>query len=80
MNAWRFSVPVVDCGPPPDLESGSYEYITKRDETLLHSVIRYKCKEVYYTMVGGGDGQYTCQANGKWMNSESGDALPTCKP
>ncbi|XP_048475987.1 complement C1s-1 subcomponent-like [Rhincodon typus] len=71
---------VTDCGPPADLESGSYEYVNGHNVTLLHSVVRYKCEEPYYTMASEGDGLYTCQANGKWMNSNSVDVLPTCKP
>ncbi|XP_067879861.1 uncharacterized protein [Heterodontus francisci] len=76
----RKTCKVVECGIPEDLENGSYEYITGHNVTLLNSVISYKCNQPYYVMAGGGKGQSTCQANGKWMNSKVGEILPTCEP
>ncbi|XP_041034699.1 complement C1s subcomponent-like [Carcharodon carcharias] len=71
---------VKDCGIPEGLENCGYEYVTAQNVTLLASVIKFKCDQRYYVMVGGGDGLYTCEANGKWMNSKVGETLPSCEP
>ncbi|XP_078064042.1 complement C1s subcomponent-like [Mustelus asterias] len=76
----RRTCKVTDCGAPEDLENGGYDYVTALNVTLLASVIKYKCDKRYYTLSGGGDGLYTCNANGKWMNRKVGQILPSCKP
>ncbi|XP_078393403.1 complement C1s subcomponent-like [Cetorhinus maximus] len=76
----RKTCKVKDCRTPGDLENRSYESVTAQNVTLLASVIKFKCDQPYYAMVGGGHGLYTCEANGKWMNSKVGETLPSCEP
>ncbi|XP_072906127.1 complement C1s subcomponent-like [Hemitrygon akajei] len=71
---------VAQCGVPEDIENGSYEYLDGEAGTRSGSVVSYRCRQTYYTMVGGADGKYSCQDNGKWMNSVVGETLPSCKP
>ncbi|XP_067828053.1 complement C1s-1 subcomponent-like [Heptranchias perlo] len=80
LHSDRKTCEVVKCSIPDDLENGSYEHMNDHDVTLLTSVISYKCNRHYYGMAGGGNGLYTCEANGKWMNSNVGEVLPTCEP
>ncbi|XP_059832311.1 complement C1s subcomponent-like [Hypanus sabinus] len=71
---------VTQCGVPEDIENGSYEYLDGEAGTRAGSVVSYRCRQTYYTMVGGADGKYSCRDNGKWMNSVVGETLPSCKP
>ncbi|XP_072115572.1 uncharacterized protein [Mobula birostris] len=71
---------VTQCGVPEDIENGSYEYLDDEAGTRTGSVISYRCRQTYYTMVGGADGTYSCRDNGKWENSVVGETLPSCKP
>ncbi|XP_069771743.1 uncharacterized protein [Narcine bancroftii] len=70
----------TECDVPANLENGSFEYVDGANGTQTGLVIRYRCHRPYYTMTSGANGLYSCQNNGKWMNSVVGETLPVCEP
>ncbi|XP_042196609.1 complement C1s-B subcomponent isoform X2 [Callorhinchus milii] len=67
---------VVDCGSPSSIENGQFTFLTEPG-TWWKSRITFTCDSEYYSLSSPENGMYECKANGKWMNQERGDRLPT---
>ncbi|XP_018414522.1 PREDICTED: mannan-binding lectin serine protease 2-like [Nanorana parkeri] len=79
---WDKRIPqceLVDCGPPEDLESGAFSFVTTKDTTTYNSVIQYSCKDFY--LMKDDLVRYQCGAAGHWEEIVTRrKTLPKCEP
>ncbi|KAL7393058.1 hypothetical protein ABVT39_006004 [Epinephelus coioides] len=71
-----YSTHVIDCGEPEPLLNGGVTYLSG-SQNQYHSVVQYHCNEPFYTLTGGRNVTFTCEADGKWRSNHS-DVTPTC--
>ncbi|KAL7393378.1 hypothetical protein ABVT39_009947 [Epinephelus coioides] len=69
---------VVDCGEPEALLNGGVTYLSG-SQNQYHSVVQYHCNEPFYTLTGGRNVTFTCEADGKWTSNHT-DVTLTCIP
>ncbi|XP_028985136.1 complement C1r subcomponent-like [Betta splendens] len=70
---------LIDCGEPEPLLNGGVTLLSGFQNQHC-SVIQYHCNEPFYSLSGGGNVTFTCEANGKWKSSHKSDVTPTCIP
>ncbi|XP_059195678.1 complement C1r subcomponent-like [Centropristis striata] len=73
-----YGTSVIDCGEPEPLLNGGVTFLTDF-QNQYGSVVQYHCNEPFYTLPGGKNVTFTCDANGKWSSNHNDVAL-TCVP
>lgn len=68
----------LTCIPPEYVDNAELMFLSGPENYDYLAEIRYSCREPYYKMVSTGNGIYSCSADGEWVNSQAGTALPTC--
>uniref|UniRef100_A0A8C9YCL0 Vitamin K-dependent protein C n=1 Tax=Sander lucioperca TaxID=283035 RepID=A0A8C9YCL0_SANLU len=69
---------MIDCGEPEPLLNGGVVFLSAF-QYQYRSVIQYHCNEPFYTLPGGVNVTFTCEADRKWR-SNLNDVTPTCIP
>ncbi|XP_059195677.1 complement C1r-B subcomponent-like [Centropristis striata] len=72
------SVGVINCGEPEPLLNGGVTFLSGSQNQHL-SVVQYHCNEPFYTLPGGKNVTFTCEADRKWRSNQS-SVTPTCVP
>ncbi|XP_076592860.1 ovochymase-2-like [Chaetodon auriga] len=73
---WQLPLPqcqVMDCGEPEPLLNGGVTF-----QNQYRSVVQYHCNEPFYSLPGGVNVSFTCEADGKWRSKHN--VTPTCIP
>uniref|UniRef100_A0A8D0D1R3 Vitamin K-dependent protein C n=1 Tax=Sander lucioperca TaxID=283035 RepID=A0A8D0D1R3_SANLU len=68
---------ITDCGEPEPLLNGGLIFLSGF-QNQLWSVIQYHCNEPFYTLPGGVNVTFTCEADRKWRSNQN--VTPTCIP
>ncbi|XP_070690977.1 ovochymase [Pempheris klunzingeri] len=79
---WHLPLPechIIDCGEPKPLLNGGVTFMSG-SQNQYGSVVRYHCNEPFYSLVGGENVHYTCEADRKWRSSSDIFVSPTCIP
>ncbi|XP_041798251.1 uncharacterized protein LOC121610282 [Chelmon rostratus] len=74
---WHLPLPecrIMNCGEPQPLLNGG---VTFQNE--YRSVVQYHCNEPFYSLPGGANVSFSCDADGKWRSKHNNDT-PTCIP
>ncbi|KAM8868914.1 ovochymase [Spinachia spinachia] len=70
---------ITDCGEPEPLLNGGLSF-----RSGLHnqygSVVQYHCNAPFYSLLGGANVVYTCEADRRWRSNSSVVVRPTCVP
>ncbi|XP_074509447.1 complement C1r subcomponent-like protein [Sebastes fasciatus] len=69
---------VIDCGEPEPLLNGGVTFLSDF-QNRYGSVVQYHCNEPFYSLPGGANVSFTCEADRKWRSNHS-DVIPTCLP
>uniref|UniRef100_A0A8D0D1Q9 Vitamin K-dependent protein C n=1 Tax=Sander lucioperca TaxID=283035 RepID=A0A8D0D1Q9_SANLU len=72
-----YSTYITDCGEPEPLLNGGLIFLSGF-QNQLWSVIQYHCNEPFYTLPGGVNVTFTCEADRKWRSNQN--VTPTCIP
>ncbi|TDH11637.1 hypothetical protein EPR50_G00062990 [Perca flavescens] len=73
-----YSTYKIDCGEPEPLLNGGVIFLSGF-QYQYRSVIQYHCNEPFYTLPGGINVTFTCEADRKWRSNHN-DVTPTCIP
>uniref|UniRef100_G3P746 complement subcomponent C1r n=4 Tax=Gasterosteus aculeatus aculeatus TaxID=481459 RepID=G3P746_GASAC len=79
---WHLPLPechILDCGEPESLLNGGVTFLSGLQNQYL-SVIQYHCNEPFYSLLGGANVVYTCEADRRWRSNSSIVVRPTCIP
>ncbi|XP_028984800.1 complement C1r subcomponent-like [Betta splendens] len=79
---WHLPLPechIIDCGEPEPLLNGGVTFLSGIQNQYL-SVVQYHCNEPYYTLFGGRNVKFTCEADRKWRSNTDVVVSPTCLP
>ncbi|XP_034730134.1 complement C1r subcomponent-like [Etheostoma cragini] len=69
---------VIACGEPEPLLNGGVIFLSGF-LNQYRSVIQYHCNEPFYTLPGGENVTFTCEADRKWRTNHN-NVTPTCIP
>ncbi|XP_076592861.1 complement C1r-A subcomponent-like [Chaetodon auriga] len=73
----HYNTDVNDCGEPKPLLNGGVTYLSGFQNQYC-SVIQYHCNEPFYSLPGGVNISFTCEADRKWRSNNN--ITPTCIP
>ncbi|XP_068425833.1 transmembrane protease serine 9 [Clinocottus analis] len=79
---WHLPLPechILDCGEPEPLLNGGVTFLSGI-QNQYRSVIQYHCNEPFYTLLGGINVVFTCEADRKWRPNNDIVVTPTCIP
>ncbi|KAK2844746.1 hypothetical protein Q5P01_011405 [Channa striata] len=79
---WHLALPechIIDCGEPEPLLNGGVTFLSGL-QNQYHSVIQYHCNEPFYSLLGGANVTFTCEADRKWRSDSDVVLSPTCIP
>ncbi|KAM8927598.1 mannan-binding lectin serine protease 2 [Pelodytes ibericus] len=71
---------IVECGPPDEIDNGTFTFVTPRDVSTYKAVIEYKCHGPFYSMKNS-EGQFQCGTKGLWEEKYTKSIeSPICTP
>ncbi|XP_039661682.1 complement C1r subcomponent-like [Perca fluviatilis] len=73
-----YSTNKIDCGEPEPLLNGGVIFLSGF-QNQYRSVIQYHCNAPFYSLPGGNNVTFTCEADRKWRSNHN-DVTPTCIP
>ncbi|KAL7393553.1 hypothetical protein ABVT39_012741 [Epinephelus coioides] len=79
---WHLPLPechIIDCGEPAPLLNGGVTFLSGFDNQYL-SVVQYYCNGPFYTLLGGINVMFTCEADRKWRSNNDIVISPICIP
>ncbi|KAI3361146.1 hypothetical protein L3Q82_013345 [Scortum barcoo] len=79
---WHLPLPechIIDCGDPRPLLNGGVTFLSGFQNQYL-SVVQYHCNEPFYSLLGGVNVTFTCEADRKWRSNNDIVVTPTCIP
>uniref|UniRef100_A0A4W6CUB6 complement subcomponent C1r n=1 Tax=Lates calcarifer TaxID=8187 RepID=A0A4W6CUB6_LATCA len=79
---WHLPLPechIIDCGEPEPLLNGGVIFLSGFQNQYL-SVVQYHCNEPFYSLFGGVNVTFTCEADRKWRSNNDVVVSPTCLP
>ncbi|KAK5861786.1 hypothetical protein PBY51_017235 [Eleginops maclovinus] len=77
---WHLPLPechILDCGEPEPLLNGGVTLLSGSRNQYL-SVVQYHCNEPFYSLLGGMNVVFTCQADRKWRSNSDIVVSPAC--
>uniref|UniRef100_A0A8C2WI92 Complement component 1, r subcomponent n=1 Tax=Cyclopterus lumpus TaxID=8103 RepID=A0A8C2WI92_CYCLU len=79
---WHLTLPkchIIDCREPEPLLNGGVTFLSGF-QNQYRSVVQYHCNEPFYTLLGGINVVFTCEADRKWRPNNDIIVSPTCIP
>ncbi|XP_054477310.1 uncharacterized protein LOC129109306 [Anoplopoma fimbria] len=79
---WHLPLPachIIDCGEPEPLLNGGVTFLSGL-QNQYGSVVQYRCNEPFYSLLGGINVDFTCEADRKWRSNNEVVISPTCIP
>uniref|UniRef100_A0A8C4F8J9 complement subcomponent C1r n=1 Tax=Dicentrarchus labrax TaxID=13489 RepID=A0A8C4F8J9_DICLA len=79
---WTLPLPechIIDCGEPKPLLNGGVTFLSGF-QNQYRSVVQYHCNEPFYSLLGGVNFTFTCEADRKWRSNHDTDVTATCIP
>ncbi|KAM9723877.1 complement component 1, r subcomponent [Menidia menidia] len=79
---WHLPLPechIIDCGEPEPLQNGGLTFLSGSQNQYL-SVVQYHCNEPFYSLLGGANVSFTCEADRKWRSNLDAVVSPMCLP
>ncbi|XP_045901319.1 complement C1r-A subcomponent-like isoform X1 [Micropterus dolomieu] len=79
---WHLPLPechIIDCGEPEPLLNGGVTFMSGF-QNQYRSVVQYHCNEPFYSLLGGVNVSFTCEADRKWRSNNDIVVSPTCIP
>nr|XP_020466500.1 complement C1r-A subcomponent-like [Monopterus albus] len=79
---WHLPLPechIIDCGEPEPLLNGGLTFLSGF-QNQYRSVFQYHCNEPFYSLLGGVNVSFTCEADRKWRSHNDVVVSPTCLP
>ncbi|XP_047453842.1 complement C1r-A subcomponent-like [Mugil cephalus] len=79
---WHLPLPechIIDCGKPEALLNGGVTFLSGF-KNQYRSVVQYHCNEPFYSLLGGANVSFTCEADRKWRSINNVITSPTCIP
>ncbi|XP_039973439.1 complement C1r-A subcomponent-like isoform X2 [Xiphias gladius] len=79
---WHLPLPechIIDCGEPEPLLNGGVTFLSGF-QNQYRSVVQYHCNEPFYSLFGGFNVNFTCEADRKWRSNHDLVVSPTCIP
>ncbi|XP_051263035.1 uncharacterized protein LOC127367322 [Dicentrarchus labrax] len=79
---WHIPLPechIIDCGEPKPLLNGGVTFLSGF-QNQYRSIVQYHCNEPFYSLLGGTNVSFTCEADRKWRSNNDIVVSPTCLP
>eukprot|EP00064_Thunnus_orientalis_P013210 superscaffoldBa00002117_g13247 len=79
---WHLPLPecrIIDCGEPEPLLNGGVTFLSGF-QNQYRSVVQYHCNEPFYSLLGGINVSFTCEADRRWRSNHDVVVSPTCIP
>nr|ABU63968.1 Ca2+-dependent complex C1R/C1S subunit [Perca flavescens] len=79
---WHLPLPechIIDCGEPEPLLNGGLTFLSGF-QNQYRSVVQYHCNAPFYSLLGGINVVFTCEADRKWRSNSDIVVSPTCIP
>nr|AIZ96979.1 complement component 1r [Oplegnathus fasciatus] len=79
---WHLPLPechIIDCGEPKPLLNGGVTFLSGF-QNQYRSVVQYHCNEPFYSLLGGVNVSFTCEADRRWRSNSDIVVSPTCIP
>ncbi|XP_061531448.1 complement C1r-A subcomponent [Phycodurus eques] len=79
---WHRRLPecqIIRCEEPEALQNGWVKYLSGSQNEYL-SVIQYGCNSPFYSLHGGDNVTFTCEADGQWRSNMANVVTPLCRP
>ncbi|KAI9515372.1 hypothetical protein NQZ68_026105 [Dissostichus eleginoides] len=79
---WHLPLPechILDCGEPEPLLNGGVNFLSGSQNQYL-SVVQYHCHEPFYSLLGGMNVVFTCEADRRWRSNSDIVVSPACIP
>uniref|UniRef100_A0A8C4F3U5 complement subcomponent C1r n=1 Tax=Dicentrarchus labrax TaxID=13489 RepID=A0A8C4F3U5_DICLA len=79
LNSNMFMCHLIDCGEPKPLLNGGVTFLSGF-QNQYRSIVQYHCNEPFYSLLGGTNVSFTCEADRKWRSNNDIVVSPTCLP
>nr|XP_046254445.1 uncharacterized protein LOC124064236 [Scatophagus argus] len=79
---WHLPLPechIIDCGEPKPLLNGGVTFLSG-SQNQYRSLVQYHCNEPFYSLFGGENVTFACEADRKWRSNHDIVVHPTCLP
>ncbi|XP_023282098.1 uncharacterized protein LOC111669859 [Seriola lalandi dorsalis] len=79
---WHLPLPechIIDCGEPESLLNGGVTFLSG-SQNQYRSAVQYHCNEPFYSLLGGVNVSFTCEADRKWRSNHDAVISPICLP